>query len=104
MPEHFPMNRSDLIDQLAQRLTQLPHDAVEQSVRALLECLTQSLEQQERIEIRGFGSWSVKSRPARNARNPKTGEWITTTPTVRIHFKPGLEFRERVNAGALQGD
>ncbi len=98
------MNRSDFIRQFAQRYPQLPAEVVEQTVRTLLECLTQSLERQERIEIRGFGSWSLKSRPARTARNPKTGEPVTITPTVRIHFKPGLEFRERVNAGAQQED
>ena len=98
------MNRSDLIRQLAQRCSQLPPEVVEQTVHALLECLTESLEQGERIEIRGFGSWNLKSRPARTARNPKTGESVSIEPTIRIHFKPGLEFRERVNAGAERED
>jgi len=59
--------------------------------------MAQTLTTGERIEIRGFGSYSLHYRPGRTGRNPKTGEQITLTPKYVPHFKPGKELRERVN-------
>lgn len=89
------INRSDLIQQVADKFRIEPNDA-ESIVRIILEALSQSLISGERIEIRGFGSFELRFRPSRTARNPKTGATVTTKPRYSIHFKPGKEMRERV--------
>ena len=93
------MTKSELIDRLAQRQTYLSHKDVELAVKLLLENICQSLSQDERIEIRGFGSFSLHHRPPRIGRNPKTGEPVSIPPKRVPHFKPGKEMRERVNGG-----
>ena len=65
----------------------------------MLDQMAQTLATGERIEIRGFGSFSLHYRPGRTGRNPKTGETVTLTPKHVPHFKPGKELRERVNKG-----
>lgn len=92
------MTKSELIDRLAQRQTYLSHKDVELAVKLLLEHVCVSLAQDERIEIRGFGSFSLHHRPPRVGRNPKTGEPVSIPPKRVPHFKPGKEMRERVNA------
>lgn len=93
------MTKSQLIETLALRQTHLSQKDVELSVRLMLDCLTDALARDERIEIRGFGSFSLHHRTARLARNPKTGESVRA-PSKRVpHFKPGKEMRERVNRG-----
>ena len=91
------MTKSELIDSLAIRLTHLGHKDVELSVKVLLEQMSQSLANGERIEIRGFGSFSLHYRAARTGRNPKTGEAVVLPSKYTPHFKPGKELRERVN-------
>ena len=61
--------------------------------------MVETLEKSERIEIRGFGSFSLHYRPARKGRNPKTGEPVVLPEKYVPHFKPGKELRERVNIG-----
>ena len=90
------INRSDLMQQLADKFRIETRDA-ESLVRIILESLSQSLISGERIEIRGFGSFELRFRESRKARNPKTGETVQTAPKYSIHFKPGKEMRERVN-------
>ncbi len=92
------MTKSELIDRLAQRQTYLSHKDVELAVKLLLEHICQSLAEDERIEIRGFGSFSLHHRPPRVGRNPKTGEPVNIPPKRVPHFKPGKEMRERVNS------
>ena len=90
------MTKSELIDRLAQRQTYLSHKDVELAVKLLLEHICQSLAQDERIEIRGFGSFSLHHRPPRVGRNPKTGDPVNIPPKRVPHFKPGKEMEEKV--------
>ena len=94
------MTKSELIDRLAQRQTYLSHKDVELAVKLLLEHICHALAQDDRIEIRGFGSFSLHHRPPRVGRNPKTGEPVSIPPKRVPHFKPGKEMRERVNSTA----
>jgi integration host factor subunit beta len=91
------MTKSELIDILARKQPQLAYKDVELSVKTMLEHMAQTLAVGERIEIRGFGSFSLHHRPARMGRNPKTGEAVSLPPKNVPHFKPGKELRERVN-------
>ena len=94
------MTKSELIEALARRQTHLAFHDVELSVKELLEQISQELARGERIEIRGFGSFSLHYRPPRMGRNPKTGESVALPGKHVPHFKPGKELRERVNASA----
>lgn len=91
------MTKSELIERLVQRHTHLSQKDVELAVKLLLEEVSETLASGERIEIRGFGSFSVHHRPARMGRNPKTGEAVRIPEKYVPHFKPGKEMRERVN-------
>lgn len=91
------MTKSELIDKLALRQTHLTHKDVELAVKLLLDSVSASLAERDRIEIRGFGSFAVHERPARIGRNPKTGESVSIPEKYVPHFKPGKELRERVN-------
>lgn len=91
------MTKSDLIERLVSRSTQLSAKDVELAVKTLLEHMAQALSQGERIEIRGFGSFSLHFRGPRQGRNPKTGDAVELTGKYVPHFKPGKELRERVN-------
>lgn len=90
------MNKSDLIGSLVDRFRHLPMQDVDRVVRRLLETLSNSLSAGERIEIRGFGSFSLRHRPPRIARNPKTGAAVVVEALCRTHFKPGKELCERL--------
>ena len=91
------MTKSELIERLAARQTQLSLKDVELVVKSLLEHMAQSLAQGERIEIRGFGSFSLHYRAPRVGRNPKTGQSVELEGKYVPHFKPGKELRDRVN-------
>jgi len=91
------MTKSELIERLAARQTQLSLKDVELVVKSLLEHMAQSLAQGERIEIRGFGSFSLHYRAPRVGRNPKTGQSVDLDGKYVPHFKPGKELRDRVN-------
>ncbi|MGQ4659370.1 integration host factor subunit beta [Lysobacter sp. F6437] len=91
------MTKSELIEILAQRQAHLKGEDVDLSVKALLEMMGGSLADGERIEIRGFGSFSLHYRPPRLGRNPKTGESVALPGKHVPHFKPGKELRERVS-------
>jgi integration host factor subunit beta len=92
------MTKSELIDTLARRQNHLPYKDVEGAVKNLLEQMSESLATGERIEIRGFGSFSLHFRPPRIGRNPKTGDSVPLLGKYVPHFKPGKELRERVNS------
>jgi integration host factor subunit beta len=94
------MTKSELIDIIARSQNQLPYKDVELSVKTLIEQMAQALAAGERIEIRGFGSFSLHFRPPRIGRNPKTGEAVALSGKYVPHFKPGKELRERVNESA----
>ncbi len=96
------MTKSELIEILAHKQNQLAHKDVELAVKTMLEQMAIKLSTGERIEIRGFGSFSLHYRPPRLGRNPKTGESVTLDAKYVPHFKPGKELRERVNVGMEQ--
>ncbi len=91
------MTKSELVDKLAASQTHLSHKDVELGVKLLLDTVTEALARHERIEIRGFGSFSLHYRPARTGRNPKSGTAVQIPAKYVPHFKPGKELRERVN-------
>lgn len=91
------MTKSELIDRLAMRQTHLMHKDVELAVKLVLDEISHSLAREDRVEIRGFGSFSLHFRPSRVGRNPKTGEPVHIPSKNVPHFKPGKEMRERVN-------
>lgn len=91
------MTKSELIEILSQRQAHLKGEDVDLAVKALLEMMGASLSSGERIEIRGFGSFSLHYRPPRLGRNPKTGESVALPGKHVPHFKPGKELRERVS-------
>ena len=91
------MTKSELIEVLARKQAQLAYRDIELAVKTILEYMSASLSSGERIEIRGFGSFSLHFRPARSGRNPKSGEPVSLPAKYVPHFKPGKELRERVN-------
>jgi len=102
------MTKSELMEALAKKLAKgrdsLAHKDIELAVKTMLEQMTQSLATGQRIEIRGFGSFSLHFRPPRMGRNPKTGDPVPLAGKYVPHFKPGKELRERVNAAAKLND
>jgi integration host factor subunit beta len=94
------MTKSELIEILTRRQGHLKADDVDLAVKNLLEMMSNALTQGERIEIRGFGSFSLHFRPPRLGRNPKTGDSVALPGKHVPHFKPGKELRDRVNSGA----
>ncbi|TWT23479.1 integration host factor subunit beta [Luteimonas marina] len=92
------MTKSELIEILTQRQAHLKADDVDLAVKSLLEMMAGSLAHGDRIEIRGFGSFSLHFRPPRTGRNPKTGDAVALPGKHVPHFKPGKELRERVTA------
>ena len=92
------MTRSDLVEELANRFGQLTHRDAEYAVKTILDAVSDALVRGHRIEIRGFGSFSVNRRPPRMGRNPRSGESVAI-PEKRVpHFKPGKALREAVDA------
>jgi integration host factor subunit beta len=94
------MTKSELIESLVRKQSQLGYRDVELAVKTMLEHMGQTLATGERIEIRGFGSFSLHYRPPRVGRNPKSGDPVSLPAKYVPHFKPGKELRERVNLGA----
>ena len=92
------MTKSELIERIAELQPQLSTKDVELAVKTIIEQMSQSLASGERIEIRGFGSFSLHYRAPRKGRNPKTGDAVELEGKSVPHFKPGKEMRERVNA------
>lgn len=92
------MVKSELINIIAGHQQNLSSKDVELSVNQILEAMSHALSDGNRIEIRGFGSFSLHYRPPRNAHNPKTGERVATLAKYTPHFKPGKEMRSRINA------
>ena len=95
------MTKSELIEKIAEVQSQLSAKDVELAVKMMLDHMADALADGERIEIRGFGSFSLHFRAPRLGRNPKTGEKVELAGKYVPHFKPGKELRERVNL-ALQ--
>ena len=93
------MTKADLIDEVS-RLAELTRKDSEVIVETIFDSIVRSLRVGDKIEIRGFGSFSLHFRPPRQGRNPKTGEAVALSGKHVPHFKPGQDLRERVNDGA----
>lgn len=92
------MTRSELIQRLAERNPHLYHRDVERIVVTIFEVIAGALARGQRVELRGFGAFSVKERAARMGRNPRTGEAVVVAAKYMPYFKTGKELRERLNA------
>ena len=92
------MIKSELIEKLAAENTHLTHAEVERVVNVILGGMTDAMAGGGRVELRGFGAFSVRSRPARGGRNPRTGEAVSVKAKHVPFFKSGKELRERLNA------
>lgn len=97
------MTKSELIESIASKQLHLSHRDVEYAVKTMIEHMVQTMASGERIEIRGFGSFSLHYRPPRVGRNPKTGEPVALQGKYVPHFKPGKDLRERVNRSRMPG-
>jgi len=93
------MTKSELIEVIAREQSHLAYRDAELAVKCMIEQMSQALASGERIEIRGFGAFSLHFRPPRIGRNPKTGESVAMPARYAPHFKPGKELRERVDEG-----
>jgi integration host factor subunit beta len=91
------MTRSDLVTELAERFSQLTHRDTEFAVKTILDAMSDGLARGHRIEIRGFGSFSINRRPPRVGRNPRSGEQVVIPEKLVPHFKPGKALREGVD-------
>ena len=91
------MTKSELIEKIAERQLQLPAKDVELAVKLMISYLSDALSSGARVEIRGFGSFSLHYRKPRLGRNPKTGESVQLAGKYVPHFKPGKKMRDRVN-------
>ena len=97
------MTKSELIERIAEMQPQLSAKDVELAVKTIIEQMSHSLADGDRIEIRGFGSFSLHYRAPRKGRNPKTGDAVELEGKYVPHFKPGKEMRERVNESLKNG-
>jgi integration host factor subunit beta len=94
------MTKSELILRIGELNPHLYHRDVERIVTAIFEEITNALARQDRVELRGFGAFSVKQRDARKGRNPRTGETVAVDEKVVPFFKTGKELRDRLNSRA----
>ncbi|GIS85761.1 MAG: integration host factor subunit beta [Woeseia sp.] len=90
------INKKDLIEIIAKEQDQLPYRDIELSVKTIIKSMVKSLRKGERIEIRGFGSFSLRYRKPRVGRNPKSGQSVSIEERYVPHFKPGKNLKERV--------
>jgi integration host factor subunit beta len=97
------MTKSDLIERIAQLVPQISKKDTELVVNTIFTSMTEALRRGDRIEIRGFGSFQVKVREAREGRNPKTGEEVKIPAKRTPFFKVGKELKERIDR-AWRGD
>ena len=92
------MTKSELIMRLAMQYPHLVHDEVERIVKTIFENISEALARGERVELRGFGVFTVKEYAPRVGRNPRTGEAVQVPAKLRPNFKGGKELRRRLNA------
>ena len=97
------MIKSELIQKIAQENPHLYHRDVERIINTIFGEITSALARGDRVELRGFGAFSVKQRGARTGRNPRTGEAVEVEAKVVPYFKTGKELRERLNNEPAQG-
>ncbi len=97
------MTKSDLIERVAERVPHISKTDTELVVNTIFDGMTEALRSSDRIEIRGFGSFQVKIREAREGRNPKTGEEVKIPAKRTPFFKVGKELKERIDAAWRAG-
>ncbi|MFT7185239.1 MAG: integration host factor subunit beta [Pseudohongiellaceae bacterium] len=97
------MTKSELVEIIAAKQTQLSVKDVELAIKTIIDLMSDTLSSGQRIEIRGFGSFSLHYRAPRVGRNPKTGDSVTLDAKHVPHFKPGKELRDGVNESLKQG-
>ncbi|MGI9435611.1 MAG: integration host factor subunit beta [Geminicoccaceae bacterium] len=93
------MTKSDLIKRLADANPHLTQRDIEKIVSTVFDEVTEALARRDRVELRGFGAFSVRERDARTGRNPRTGDEVKVPDKVVPYFKTGKELRERLNGG-----
>lgn len=93
------MTKSDLITRLAEKHPHLLQKDIERIVNTIFNEVTNALARGDRVELRGFGAFSVKRREARQGRNPRTGETVSVTEKHVPFFKTGKQLRDRLNGG-----
>ncbi|NRG16464.1 integration host factor subunit beta [Rhizobiales bacterium] len=98
------MIKSELVQRISEQNPHLYQRDVENIVNAILDEITDALKRGDRVELRGFGAFSVKNRPARVGRNPRTGQKVEVSEKNVPFFKTGKEMRERLNGGVDHGD
>ncbi|HEY4940901.1 MAG TPA: integration host factor subunit beta [Rhizomicrobium sp.] len=98
-PQGQGMIKSELVARLTARYPHLYHRDIERIVSTMLDEITKALAEGHRVELRGFGAFSVKVRPARQGRNPRTGEPVSVDEKRAPFFRTGKELRERLNNG-----
>ncbi|XID75890.1 integration host factor subunit beta [Alkanindiges sp. WGS2144] len=91
------LNKSDLIERIAGKQTNISENIVEDAVKTILDQMISTLATNNRIEIRGFGSFALHHREPRVGRNPKTGDSVKVAAKAVPHFKPGKALRDAVN-------
>ncbi len=91
------MNKSELTESISKKYEFLSKEDIEDSVKLIIECLSNSLSNKQRVEVRGFGSFSVRGRKERIARNPKTGKSISVSTKFHPYFRPSKNLREAIN-------
>src|ERR671926_145305 len=96
------MIKSELVQRLAKAHPHLYQRDIERIVNTVLDEITEALARGDRVELRGFGAFSVKNRPARTGRNPRTGAHVEVTEKSVPFFKTGKDVRERLNMGLSQ--
>ncbi|GGC64213.1 integration host factor subunit beta [Chelatococcus reniformis] len=97
------MIKSELVQRIAEHNPHLYQRDVENIVNAILDEITRALARGDRVELRGFGAFSVKTRDARTGRNPRTGETVDVSRKAVPVFKTGKEMRQRLNAAPIKG-
>ncbi|PQA75944.1 integration host factor subunit beta [Rhodoferax sp. TS-BS-61-7] len=91
------MNRSDLVELLTAQFSQFTQHDIDCAVTAILDEMTNAMVREHRIELRGFGSFSIMHRASRMGRNPRSGATVVVPAKKVVHFKPGKALREAVN-------
>lgn len=95
------MIKSELVQKMAEANPHLYQRDVENIVNTIIDEITKAMARGDRVELRGFGAFSVKNRPARTGRNPRTGAAVEVEEKYVPFFKTGKEMRERLNDGAV---
>ncbi|MEM6603340.1 MAG: HU family DNA-binding protein [Pseudomonadota bacterium] len=94
------MKKSELVAYIKEQNPNFDEDQVVSAVEAIFECIGGALSEGKRVEIRGFGAFSVKGKPERMGRNPRTGEPVKIEAKNVVHFKPGKDLKQSVNQEA----